>query len=105
MSNSDKFLKTEDFEEFLDLGEWIVIPPKTEIKISCVFSEVKGMSPGKVHMREETHLIFHDEECFLIPSEQFGKILSKLKARLIEKGVIDDEEKRQEPKPGDPTIN
>ena len=102
---SDEFLKTEDFEEFLDLGEWIIIPPKTEIKICCVFSEVKDMSIGKVHMREEKHLIFHEEECFLIPSGQFGKILSKIKARLIEKGVTDDKEERQDPKPGDTTIN
>lgn len=101
---SDEFLKTEDFEEMLELGNVIIIPAKTEIKISCVFSEVKEMSKGPVHMREETHLIFHDEECFLIPSEQFGKILSKIKARLVEKGVTDDEGKRQDPEPGDTTI-
>jgi hypothetical protein len=102
---SDEFLKTEDFEEMLELGNVIIIPEKTEIKISCVFSEVKEMSTGPVHMREETHLIFHEEECFLIPSGQFGKILSAIKARLIEKGVTDGEEERQEPEPGDPTIN
>lgn len=102
---SDEFLRTEDFEEMLELGELIIIPAKTDIKISCVFSEVKKMSEGKVHMREETHLIFHEEDCFLIPSGQFGKILSAIKARLIEKGVTDDEEKRQDPKPGDTSLN
>ncbi len=102
---SDEFLKTEDFEEMLELGELIIIPAKTDIKINCVFSEVKKMSKGKVSMREETHLFFHDEDCFLIPSEQFGKILSTIKARLIEKGVTDGEEKRQDPKPGDTSLN
>ena len=44
---NDEFLRTEDFEEMLELGELIIIPAKTDIKISCVFSEVKKMSSGK----------------------------------------------------------
>ena len=98
-------LKPEDFEELLDLGEIIIIPPKTDITIQCVHSEVKGMSPGKVHMREEQHLMFIEEECFLIPSGQFGKILSKIKAKLIEKGATDDEEGRRDPNPGDTSVH
>ena len=98
----DEDLKPEDFEKVINVDNMIIIPPKTEIKISCVFSEVKDMSTGKVHMREETHLIFHDEECFLIPSGQFGKILSQIKATLVEKGVT-DEKGRQKPK--DPSVH
>lgn len=97
--------KPEDFEELLELGELIIIPPKTDITIQCVHSEVKDMSPGKVIMREEQHLMFLEEECFLIPSGLFGKILSQIKARLIEKGVTDDKEGRQEPEAGDTSIH
>jgi len=102
---TDELLKEEDFEEFLDLGEIIIIPPKTDITIQCVFSEVKGMSKGKVIMREEQHIMFTEEECFLIPSGEFGKILSKIKARLIEKGVTDDEEGRRDPEAKDPSVH
>ena len=97
MTLEDEDLKLEDFEELLDLGELIIIPPKTDITIQCVHSEVKGMSTGKVLMREEQHMMFLEEECFLIPSGLFGKILSQIKARLIEKGVT-DEKGRKEPK-------
>ncbi len=97
--------KPEDFEELLELGELIIIPPKTDITIQCVHSEVKDMSPGKVIMREEQHLMFLDEECFLIPSGLFGKILSQIKARLIEKDVTDDKEGRREPEAGDTSIH
>lgn len=103
---TDEFFKPEDFEELLELGNIIIIPPKTEIKISCVFSDVKDMSTGNVHMREETFLFFDDEECFLIPSGQFGKILSKIHATLVEKGVTDDKEKGRDPsKNGEPSVH
>jgi len=102
---TDEDLKPEDFEEFLELGALIIIPPMTDITIQCVHSEVKDMSPGKVLMREEQHLMFMEEECFLIPSGLFGKILSQIKARLIEKDVTDDEKERPEPKAGDPSIH
>lgn len=97
--------KPEDFEELLELGELIIIPPKTDITIQCVHSEVKDMSPGKVIMREEQHLMFLEEECFLIPSGLFGKILSQIKARLIEKGVTDDKEGRREPEAEDTSVH
>lgn len=97
MTLEDEDLKLEDFEEILDLGKLIVIPPKTDITVQCAYSEVNDMSVGKVLMREEQHLMFLEEECFLIPSGLFGKILSKIKARLIEKGVT-DEKGRKEPK-------
>lgn len=95
-------LMPEDFEEFLDIGNLIVIPPMTDITIQCVHSEVKDMSTGKVLMREEQHLMFMEEECFLIPSGLFGKILSQIKARLIEKGVTDDKGRK---KTKDPSVH
>lgn len=101
MKNGD--LKPEDFEGVLDLKDVIVIPPKTDICIQVVFNDVEGMAEGKVHMRTEQHIMFTEEECFLFPSGQFGKILSKMKARLIEKGVTDDKKGRPETK--DPSIH
>ena len=100
---SDKIVREEDFEELLELGELIIIPPKTDICIQTVFSDVKGMSPGAVHMREEQHIMFVEEECFLIPSGQFGKIIDKIKAKLVEKGT--DDKGRREPGPGEPSIH
>ena len=101
---NEEILSEEDFEELLDLGELIIIPPKTDITIQCVHSEVKGMSPGKVLMREEQHIMFLEEECFLIPSGLFDKIIEKIKAKLVEKGT-DDDEGRREPGPGEPSIH
>lgn len=98
MTLEDEILNEDDFEKLLDLGEIIIIPPKTDICIQVVFSEVKGMAPGTVHMREEQHIMFTEEECFLIPSGQFGKIIDKLKAKLVEKGT-DDDKGRRKPEP------
>ncbi len=94
---SDEVLTEEDFEEMMDLGELIIIPPKTDITIQCVHSEIKDMSPGQVLMREEQHLMFMEEECFLIPAGLFDKILSRIHAKMVEKGTTDDGRKKGEP--------
>lgn len=94
---SDKIFSEEDFDDMLDLGELIIIPPKTDICIQAVHSEVKGMSPGKVLMREEQHLMFLEEECFLIPAGLFDKILSRIKAKMVEKGTVNDGREEGEP--------
>ncbi len=94
---SDKVLTEDDFEEMMDLGELIIIPPKTDITIQCVHSEIKDMSPGKVLMREEQHLMFMEEECFLIPAGLFDKILSRIKAKMVEKGTVNDGREEGEP--------
>lgn len=105
MTLEDEGLKLEDFEQVIDINNMIVIPAKTDITIQCVHSEVKDMSPGRVLMREEQHLMFMEEECFLIPSGLFGKILSQIKASLIEKDATDDKKGRREPKAGDTSIH
>ncbi len=103
--NDDELLIAKDFVEKLDIGKMITIPPKTEIKISCVFSEVKDMAKGEVLMKEEKSLFFKEEECYLIPSGQFAKILAHAKISLEEKGVTDSDGGRKEPEPGDTKIN
>ena len=103
--NDDELLMTGDFEEKLDIGKMITIPPKTEIRISYVFSEVKDMAEGGVLLKEEKSLFFREEECYLIPSGQFAKILAHAKISLEEKGVTDSDGGRKEPEPGDTKVN
>lgn len=102
--SEDPLLTAKDFENKADIGGMIIIAPDVEIKIACAFSEVQGMAKGRVLLREEKTIMFREEECYLIPSGQFGKILAHAKITLEEKGVTDDEG-RQEPEPGDPSIN
>lgn len=101
----DEMLTVKDFEERLDLGQMIIIPPKTEIKIAYVFSEVADMAEGGVVMKEEKSLFFREEECYLIPSGQFGKILAHAKISLEEKGVTETDGRRENPEPGDTKVH
>lgn len=105
MNDENKTLTQKDFEETLDLGQMIIIPPKTEIRISYVFSEISDMAKGGVLLREEKSLFFREEECYLIPSGQFGKILAHAKITLEEKGVTEQDGGRKEPAPGDTKVN
>ena len=105
MTDEHQVLTQKDFEETLDLGQMIIIPPKTEIRISYVFSEVKDMAKGGVLMKEEQSLLFREEECYLIPSGQFGKILAHAKITLEEKGVTEQDGGKSEPAPGDTRVN
>lgn len=100
----DPLLTAKDFENKADIGGMIIIAPDVEIKIACSFKEVEGMAKGKVLLREETTIMFREEECYLIPSGQFGKILAHAKITLEEKEVTDGEGK-SEPEPGDTSIN
>jgi len=100
----DSLLTAKDFENKADIGGMIIIAPDVEIKIACAFSEIQGMAKGKVLLREEKTIMFREEECYLIPSGQFGKILAHAKITLEEKGVTGDEG-RTEPEPGDTSVN
>jgi len=105
MTDENQTLTQEDFEERLDLGQMVIIPPKTEIRISYVISEVSDMAKGGALLREEKFLFFREEECYLIPSGQFGKILAHAKITLEEKGVAEQDGGKSEPAPGDTRVN
>lgn len=105
MNKENITLTLKDFEKELDLGQMIIIPAKTEIRISYVFKEIDGMAKGGVLMREEQSLFFREEECYLIPSGQFGKLLAHAKMTLIEKGVTKQDGGEGKSSPGDTKVH
>ena len=104
MKEKNPLLNVKDFEETLDLGEMIIIPPGVEIKIDVGFQKMKGFGDGDAYFKETRSVFFKKQECFLIPSDQFAKILAHAKITLQEK---DDEGKGRTPdnKPGNTRVH
>jgi len=102
--SEDPLLTAKDFEEVMDVGSMITISPGIEITIAEEIKEMKGFGEGKSYQKVRHSVFFKNQECFLIPTDQFAKILAHAKVTLQEKGSTDDEG-RTEPEPGDTKIN
>lgn len=102
---NDPLITSKDFEEILDLGAIITIAPGIEIVIAEEIKEIEGLGEGKSFQKVRHSVFFKDQECFLIPADQFGIILAHAKMTLEEKGSTDGKEERKEPTPGDTKIN
>lgn len=102
---NDHLTTLKDFEEKVDVGAIITISPGIEITIAEEIKEIDGMGEGKAYQKVRHSVFFKDQECFLIPADQFGIILAHAKVTLEEKGSTDGKEERKEPTPGDTKIN
>jgi hypothetical protein len=101
----DPLITLKDFEGRADVGAIITISPGIEITIAEEIKSIEGLGEGKAYQKVRHSVFFKDQECFLIPADQFGIILAHAKVTLEEKGSTDGKEERKEPTPGDTKIN